>query len=58
MDVSLLVLKESNKSRFDSTVTRTGCIDHIPEYLSGLSHALISDNLAFLEIAMFVPPQS
>ena len=39
MDVCLPVLKESNKSRFDSCSVRTQCIDHIPYYLSGLSPA-------------------
>ena len=39
MDVCLRVLKESNKSRFDSSVGQEQCIDHIPYYLSGLSRA-------------------
>ena len=37
MDVCLLVLKLSNKSRFDSYSVRIS--DHIPCYLSGLSRA-------------------
>ena len=32
-------VKESNKSRFDSYSRQEQCIDHIPYYLSGLSHA-------------------
>ena len=40
MDVCLRVLKESNKSRFDSYSVRNKCIDRIPYYLSGLSRAL------------------
>ena len=40
MDICLRVLKERNKSRFDS------CSDHIPYYLSGLSPAHFSDNLS------------
>ena len=39
MDVCLRVLKESNKSRFDSYSVKNKCIDHIPYYLSGLSRA-------------------
>ena len=35
----LRVLKESNKSRFDSFSRYEQCIDHIPYYLSGLSRA-------------------
>ena len=31
----LRVLKESNKSRFDSYSCQKHCIDHIPYYLSG-----------------------
>ena len=38
-DICLRVLKESNKSRFDSFSRYEQCIDHIPYYLSGLSHA-------------------
>ena len=37
MEMCLRVLKESNKSRFDSYSRQ--CIDHIPYYLSGLSRA-------------------
>ena len=33
------VLKENNKSRFHSYSRQQQCIDHIPCYLSGLSHA-------------------
>ena len=39
MDLCLRVLKESNKSRFDSYSRQEQCIDHIPYYLSGLSRA-------------------
>ena len=40
LDICLRLLKESNKSRFDSY-----SIDYIPYYLSGLSRELIfSDN--------------
>ena len=39
MDVLLRVLKERNKSRFDSYSVKNKCIDHIPYYLSGLSSA-------------------
>ena len=39
MDAYLRVLKESNKSRFDSYSVRNKCIDHIPIYLLGLSRA-------------------
>ena len=42
----LRVLKESNKSRFDSYSRQKQCIDHIPYYLSGLSCAHFSDNLS------------
>ena len=38
-DICLWVLKESNKSRFDSFSRYEQCIDHIPYYLSGLSRA-------------------
>ena len=37
MEICLRVLKESNKSRFDSYSRQEQCIDHIPYYLSGLS---------------------
>ena len=37
MEMCLRVLKESNKSRFDSYSRQEQCIDHIPYYLSGLS---------------------
>ena len=39
MDMCLRVLKESNKSRFDSYSRQEQCIDHIPYYLSRLSRA-------------------
>ena len=42
----LRVLKESNRSRFDSYSRQEQCIDHIPYYLSGLSRAHFSDNLS------------
>ena len=41
----LRVLKESNKSTFDSFSRQEPCTDHIPYYLSGLSRAF-SDNLS------------
>ena len=37
MEMCLRVLKESNKSRFDSYSRQEQCIDHIPYYFSGLS---------------------
>ena len=37
MEVCFRVLKESNKSRFDSYSRQEQCIDHIPFYLSGFS---------------------
>ena len=36
-DICLRILKERNKSRFDSFSRYKQCIDHIPYYLSGLS---------------------
>ena len=39
MQMSLRVLKKSNKSRFNSYSRQEQCIDHIPYYLSGLSCA-------------------
>ena len=39
MEMCLRVLKESNKSRFDSYNRQEHCIDHIPYYLSGLWRA-------------------
>ena len=39
MEMCFRVLKESNKSRFDSYGRQEQCIDHIPYYLSGLSRA-------------------
>ena len=47
MEMCLRVLKESNKSRFDSYSRQEQCIDHIPYYLSGLLRA------PFLEIAVY-----
>ena len=38
-DICLRVLKESNKSRFNSFSRYEQCIDHIPYYLLGLSRA-------------------
>ena len=38
-DICLRVLKESNKSRFDSYSVKNKCIDDIPYYLSGFSRA-------------------
>ena len=37
MEMCLRVLKESNKSRFDSYSRQEQRIDHIPYYFSGLS---------------------
>ena len=37
MEMCLQVLKESNKSRFDSYSHQERCIDHISYYFSGLS---------------------
>ena len=39
MEMCLRVLKESNKSRFDSYSRQEQCIDHIPYYLSRLWRA-------------------
>ena len=39
MDVCLLGLVESNKSRLDSCTVKNKCIDYIPYYLSGLLRA-------------------
>ena len=47
MEMCLQVVKESNKSRFDSYSRQQQCIDHIPYYLSGLLRA------PFLEIAVY-----
>ena len=53
MDVCLLVLKESNKSRFDIQLQfQEQCIEHIPYYLSGLSRAHFFRQ-QFLEIAVY-----
>ena len=48
MDVCLRVLKESNKSRFDSYSVRNSVLNIFPYYLSGLSRAHFSDNLSRL----------
>ena len=45
VEMCLRVLKESNKSKFDSYSRQEQCIDHLPCYLSGLSRAHFSDNL-------------
>ena len=50
-DICLRVLKESNKSRFDSFNRYEQCIDHIPYYLSGLSRAFLPTT--FLETAVY-----
>ena len=52
MKMCLRVLKESNKSRFDSYSRQEQCIDHIPYYLSGLSRAHFFPT-TFLEIAVY-----
>ena len=52
MGMSLRVLKESNKSRFDSYSRQEQSIDHIPCYLSGLSRAHFFST-TFLEIAVY-----
>ena len=39
MEMCLRVLKESNKRRIDSYIRQEQCVDYIPCYLSGLSHA-------------------
>ena len=50
-EMCLRVLKESDRSRFDSYSRQEQCIDHIPYYLSGLSRALFPTT--FLEIAVY-----
>ena len=50
-DICLRVLKESNKSRFDSYSRQKQCIEHIPYYLSGLSRARFFPT-TFLEITV------
>ena len=52
MKMCLRVLKESNKSRFDSYSRQEQCIDHIPYYLSGLSRVHFFPT-TFLEIAVY-----
>ena len=49
----LRVLKESNKSRFDSYSRQEQCIGHIPYYLSGLSRAHFFPT-TFLKIAVYI----
>ena len=39
MEMCLRMLKESNKSRFDSYSRQEQCIDYIPYYLWGLTRA-------------------
>ena len=51
MKMCLRVLTESYKSRFDSYSRQEQCIDHIPYYLSELSHAHFFRK-TFLEIAV------
>ena len=46
MDVWQRVLKESNKSRFESYKVRHSLFDHIPRYLSVLTRAHFSDDLS------------
>ena len=53
MDVCFQVLKEGNKSRFDSFECQEKCVVHIPYYLSGLSHAQFFPT-TFLEIAVYM----
>ena len=52
MDICLLVLKKSNKSRLDSYCRPEQCIDHIPYCHSGLSRAHFFPT-TFLEIAVY-----
>ena len=52
MDVCLRVLKESNKSRFESYCRQEQWIDRIPYYFSGLSHSLFFPT-TFLEVAVY-----
>ena len=49
MGICLRVLKESNKSRFDSYSRQEQCIDHIPYHLSGCRVHIFPTT--FLEIA-------
>ena len=51
MEMCLRVLKESNKSRFNSYSRQEQSIDHNPCYLSGLSRANFFPT-TFLEIAV------
>ena len=53
MDICLRVLKESNKSRFDSYSSQEQCIGHIPYCHSGLSRAQFFPT-TFLEIALCI----
>jgi len=52
MDICLRVLKESNKSRFDSYCRQEQCIGHIPYCHLGLSCAHFFPT-TFLEVAVY-----
>ena len=52
MEMCLRVLKESNKSRFDSYSRQEQCIAHIPYHLSGLSRTFFPTT--FLDIAVYL----
>ena len=52
MHVCLRVLKESNKSRFESYCRQEQRIDDIPYYLSGLSRSLFFPTTP-LEVAVY-----
>ena len=57
MDVCLRVLKESNKSRFDSYSRQEQCIDHIPLLPSGRAFRDCPVHIfptTFLEIAVLI----
>ena len=45
-DICLRVLKESNKSMFDSCSRQEPCIDHIPYFLWDCRVHIFSDNLS------------
>ena len=53
MEICLRVIKESNKSRFDSHSRQEQCIEHIPYYLSGLLRAYFFPT-TFLEIVLYI----
>ena len=53
MEMCLRVLKENNKSRFDSYSRQEQSIDHIPCYLSGLLRAHFFST-TYLKIAVYV----